>query len=46
MDLILPEHAAHLRVKATTGAGNISLEVGDAITDTGEFRASVFFPYS
>jgi hypothetical protein len=39
MDMILPEHAAELRVKARTGGGNISIELGDAMASTNTVEA-------
>lgn len=32
MDVVLPDHAANLRVAAKTGAGDVSVEIGSGIT--------------
>jgi hypothetical protein len=40
MEIILPEHAANLRVMAKTGGGNVSIEIGHAITGSNTVEAS------
>jgi len=40
MEIVLPEHAANLRVMTSTGGGNVSIEIGDAITGSNTVEAS------
>ena len=40
LDIVLPEHAANLRVMARTGGGNVTIEMGDAIGGSSTVQAN------
>jgi predicted membrane protein len=40
MEVVLPDHAANLAVAARTGGGNVSFEIGDAMTGSNSVEAT------